>query len=239
MNSVSLQAESSTPFQPRSDGQAERLNRTLLQMLRTTATDHVNNWPSYLHTVMSAYRMTVHSVTGVTPNMAMLGREVLTPVTLIAQPPNEPVKLTVPYVTSFRNEAHNRIRESTNSVSRTQKSCFDKHVKGPKFAVDQHVWLYWPRPLVRQKNKKLTQIWTGPWTIQQFMSPLVVRMKHTKNNKIQMVHIDRPASCLLPPPPASEEQQTQEQDTLVKQTAEPERRSTRSRKPPPYLESCV
>ena len=73
-------------FHPRSDGQAERLNRTLLQMLRTTATDHVNNWPSYLHTVMSAYRMTVHSITGVTPNMAMLGREVLTPVTLIAQP---------------------------------------------------------------------------------------------------------------------------------------------------------
>ena len=47
--------------------------------------------------------MTVHSVTGVTPDMAMLGREVLTPVTLIAQPPHEPVKLTVPYVTSFRN----------------------------------------------------------------------------------------------------------------------------------------
>jgi len=57
--------------------------------------------------------MTVHSITGVTPNMAMLGREVLTPVILIAQPPNEPVRLTVPYVTSFRNamrEARNRIR---------------------------------------------------------------------------------------------------------------------------------
>jgi len=47
-------------------------------------------------------------------------------------------------------------------------------VKGPTFAVDQHVWLYWPRPLVRQKNKKWTQIWTGPWKITQFVSPLVV-----------------------------------------------------------------
>ena len=52
---------------------------------------------------MSAYRMTVYSVTGMTPNMAMLGREVLIPVTPIAQPPNEPLKTTVPYVTSFRN----------------------------------------------------------------------------------------------------------------------------------------
>jgi len=74
---------------------------------------------------MSAYRMTVHSVTGITPNMAMLGRDVLTPVTLIAQPPNEPVKITVTYVTSYRNamrEAHNRIRESMHSVARTQKT---------------------------------------------------------------------------------------------------------------------
>ena len=235
---VGIEKSKTTPFYPRSDRQAERLNRTLLQMLRTTA----NDWPSYLHTVMSAYRITVHSVTGVTPNLAMLGREVLTPVTLIAQPPNEPVKLTVPYVSSFPNamrEAYNRIRESTNSVARTQKSYFDKHVKGPKFAVDQHVWLYGPRLLVRQKNKKLTQIWTGPWTVQQFMSPLVVKIKHTKNNKIQTEHIDRLAPCLLPLHPSPIEEKTPEQDTLVKQTAEEERRSTRSRKLPPYLESYV
>ena len=54
-----------------------------------------------------------------------------------------------------------------------------------------------------------------------------------KNNKIQTVHIDRLAPCLLPPPPSPVEDQAQEQDTLVKQTAEPERRSTRSRKPNP------
>ena len=93
---ANIDKSKTTPFHPRSDGQAERLNRTLLQMLRTTAADHVNNWPSYLPTVLSAYRMTVHSVTGITPNMAMLGREVLTPVTLIAQSPNEIGKLTVP-----------------------------------------------------------------------------------------------------------------------------------------------
>jgi len=71
------------------------------------------------------------------------------------------------------------------------------------------------------------------------MSPLVVKIKHTKNSKIQTVHIDRLAPCLLPPPSSPIEEQTPEQETLLKQTAEPERRSTRSRKPPPYLESYV
>jgi len=52
---------------------------------------------------MSAYRLTVHLVTCITPNMAMVEREVLTPVMLAAQPPKERIKITVPYVTSFLN----------------------------------------------------------------------------------------------------------------------------------------
>jgi len=153
-------------------------------MVQTTATDYVQNWPSYLPTVMSAYRMTVHSVTGITPNMAMLGREVFRPVRLIAQPPNEPIKLTVPYVISFRNamrEAQNRILESTNSVARTQKTYFDKHVKGPTFVVDQQVWLYWPRPLVRQRNNKLTLILDRP--LENYAIHLPIGCQNSKYSK--------------------------------------------------------
>jgi len=150
--------------------------------------------------------MTVHSVTGVTPNEAMLGREVLTPATLIAQPPHETHKLTVPYVTSFRNtirEAHTRIRQSTASVAKTQKTYFDQHVKGSIFAVDQLVWLYWPRPLIRQRKRKLTQLWSGPWRVKQFHSKLVVVIRHEKTGKHQTVHVDRLAPCHTPTPTAT------------------------------------
>jgi len=58
-----------TPFHPQSDGQTERMNRTLLQMLKTTADENPGTWPQRLATVMAAYRMTVHKTTGVTPNM--------------------------------------------------------------------------------------------------------------------------------------------------------------------------
>ena len=78
-----------TAFHPQSDGQVERLNRTILQMLRTTADDDPTNWPQRLDSIMAAYRMTVHRVTGMTPKMAMLGREVLFPAILIARPPGE------------------------------------------------------------------------------------------------------------------------------------------------------
>jgi len=150
-----------TPFYPRSDGQTKRMNRTLLQMLRTTASDNANNWPSFLPALMSAYRMTTHSVTGTTPNLAMLGHEVLIPATLIAQPPDEPSKPVTPYVTTFRStirEVHHRICQNTGAVAKTQKNYFDKYVRGSPFHVDQLVWLYWPRPLLRQQKRKLQRL---------------------------------------------------------------------------------
>jgi len=50
-----------SPFHPISDGQSEHINRTLLQMLRATAQDNPETWPTRLPTLMAAYRMTTHS----------------------------------------------------------------------------------------------------------------------------------------------------------------------------------
>ena len=69
-----------------------------------------------------------------------------------------------------------------------------------------HVWLYWPRPLIQQRNKKLTQIRTGPWKILQFISLLVVKIQHTKSHKVQTVHIDWLTPCYSSPSPPMEQQ---------------------------------
>jgi len=80
-----------TPFYPRSDGQTERANRTILQMLRASIDAQPESWPYRLPALLVAYRMTPHSVTGIRPNMAIMGREVLLSASLIVQPPEEPV----------------------------------------------------------------------------------------------------------------------------------------------------
>ena len=187
-----------TAFHPQSDGQVERLNRTILQMLRTTADDDPTNWPQRLDSIMAAYRMTVHRVTGMTPNMAMLGREVLFPATLIARPPEEPFNVSVPFVLDLRDNlraAHFKVREATRSVAKTQKVYYDKHVKGPAFAVDQLVWLYWPKPPLRQKFRKLVKLWTGPWRIVAFKTSVVVVIQHLQRKTKQTVHVDRLLPC--------------------------------------------
>jgi len=49
-------------------------------MLRASIDEQPESWPDRLPALLAAYRMTPHSVTGISPNMAMLGREVLLPV---------------------------------------------------------------------------------------------------------------------------------------------------------------
>jgi len=96
----------------------------------------------------------------------MLGREVLLPSTLIAAPPQEPV--SVPFVADFRNlmrDAHSRVRRATRSAASSQKTYFDQRVRGIQFTLGQLVWLYWPWPKIRQQQRKLQRLWTGPWRI--------------------------------------------------------------------------
>jgi len=90
-------------FHPPSDGQTERMNRTLLQILRCTANENPESWPYRHPTVMAAYRTTVH-------NMAMLdGKSFCQHHT---SPDHlEPVNTTVPFVIDLRDvmtDAHTK-----------------------------------------------------------------------------------------------------------------------------------
>ena len=190
-----------TALHARSDGQCERNNRTILQMLRCTAFDNPTDWPQKLPIIMAAYRMSPHKTTGVKPNYAMLGREVLLPSTVMAKPPDEPLNLAVPYANHFRDsmrDAHSKIRKATNASAKTQKTYFDRLVKGPAFHVGQHVWLYWPKPKQRQNYRKLDRLWTGPYLILSFKTSVVCRIEHVHTHKRQVVHIDRLTPCRSP-----------------------------------------
>ena len=148
---------------------------------------------------MAAYRMTVHRVTGVTPNMAMLG---LLPASLIARPPVEPVNTTVPFINDLRDvmqDAHKQISQATKKEARTQRKYYDDRSRMTRFHEGLKIWLYWPRPPVRQQFKKLTCLWTGPWKIVLFKSLVVVELHHVSNGAIQVVHVDRLLPCVSLP----------------------------------------
>jgi len=121
-----------TAFHPQSDGQSERLIKSVIQMLKAVAEENPTTWPKRLPTIMAAYRMSIHKTTGVTPNMAMLGREVLLPATLVARPPEESHRIMVHFVKDLRDalrDAHKRVRIATKSSARMQKRYYDERSK--------------------------------------------------------------------------------------------------------------
>jgi len=86
----------------------------------------------------------------------MLARQVRLLCLFIAAP-SEETQTLVPYNVHFRDdmrEAHERVRNATNRSLKTQKSYFDARVKAISLTKGQLVWLYWPKPLLRQQKRK-------------------------------------------------------------------------------------
>ena len=63
-----------TSYHPQTNGQCERFNSTLMNMLGTMSESQKKDWKSHLLTMCHAYNSTQHAVTGYCPDYLMFGR---------------------------------------------------------------------------------------------------------------------------------------------------------------------
>ena len=64
----------SSAYRPQANGQVERVNQSLLAILRKCTTDAPRLWPEWLNFALLAIRTSVHAATGFTPFEIMFGR---------------------------------------------------------------------------------------------------------------------------------------------------------------------
>ena len=121
-----------TPYHPMTNGQCERFNRTLCNMLGTLETEEKANWKAFIHTLTHAYNATRNSSTGYSPFFLMFGRHPRLPVDVacgIHRAGNGVTFSKSKYIDRLQRRlahAYKTAKTFTDKESSRQKALFDK-----------------------------------------------------------------------------------------------------------------
>ena len=146
---------------PQSNGLVERFNKTMVEMLRTLASEHTN-WAANLSTIMMAYNTTVHKTTGVTPAELLFGWLPRTPSAMITGENPTALGETLPatveeYVTELRSRlkiAHDAVKERYGKQAR--KLNLENRGESRHLQRGDTVWYY--KPHVRHAKQARKQV---------------------------------------------------------------------------------
>ncbi len=172
-----------TPYHPMGDGLVERMNRSLVNLLRTYV-EKEGDWEEHLQLLLFLYRTTSHSITGLSPYEVLFG---CNPPTLhVPGLPSIVFPEPSDYSTALRRKVA-ELREivDANLVEAAERQQqFYKCCDAPaKLTVGQQVLLNNPTP------RKLDPRWTGPWTVKDLRGPTTVVIRMGTTNRA--VHINR------------------------------------------------
>ena len=76
-----------TPYHSQCEGQVERMNRTIIDLVKLNVRDATNNWDLNILLTLMAYRSEVQAYTGYTPYFLLYGRKMRLPLDKIYRPP--------------------------------------------------------------------------------------------------------------------------------------------------------
>ena len=191
---LGIQKSRTTPYHPQCDGLVERWNRTLLQSLATSVTDHPENWEEFVKKICMAYNTSVHPTTGFTPFYLMFGRQAKLPVDLMYGTPESEVLSPSQYAAMQKtaiSEAYDQVRAKTARQLKHQSDLYNQKVHGSPYKVGDHVWVLFPQT-PRGKSKKLYRPWSGPFAVVKKLSDVTYRVREVKNRRRRLVvHFNR------------------------------------------------
>uniref|UniRef100_A0A3P9MR97 Gypsy retrotransposon integrase-like protein 1 n=1 Tax=Oryzias latipes TaxID=8090 RepID=A0A3P9MR97_ORYLA len=124
-----------TPYHPQGNGQVERFNRTLLQMLRTLTDKQKSNWKESLNKLIFAYNCTRSEVTGFSPFYLLYGRSPRLPIdALFGLNPKQGDSDRHCYVKKWKQgmeEACEIARDSAQKAASKSKRNYKSNIKIP------------------------------------------------------------------------------------------------------------
>ncbi|KAL0537580.1 hypothetical protein IC582_026561 [Cucumis melo] len=166
----------STAFHPQTDGQTERLNQVLEDMLRACALEFPGSWDSHLHLMEFAYNNSYQATIGMAPFEALYDKCCRSPVCWGEVGEQ---RLMGPELVQSTNEAIQKIRSRMLTAQSRQKSYADVRRKDLEFEVGDKVFLKVApmRGVLRfERRGKLSPRFVGPFEILERIGPVAYRL---------------------------------------------------------------
>ena len=211
-----------TTRHPQTDGQTEKDNQTLEDILRAYVSPYHDDWDLHLTAAEFAYNDSLNATTGYTPFYLNYGRHPRTPITMQFKPLTdsgpEPVR-----------EMAMRIKEDRENAQLAMKNAQARQAKYANmtrrdytFEVGEKAWVsakYFRPDYAQNAKKKFQPRYFGPYTVTEVISHLAYRLDLPKSTKVHpVIHISflkanadgsqdfplRPA-YITPPPPEIED----------------------------------
>jgi hypothetical protein len=170
----------STANHPQTDGQTERLNRTLEDMLRCTVNFQQDDWDLLLPHVEFAYNNSVHASTGFTPFFVDIGRHPRTLQDITLRLPVHSVPPTVQDFVDQITDLSDIARDALQHAQERQARYYNQHRRPVTYHVGDQVLIDIPALSSiaerRRGNPKLKFRRDGPYTITEVVNPYAYRV---------------------------------------------------------------
>ena len=155
----------SSAFHPQTDGQLERMNKVIAQILRALVSRRQNDWVEHMPAVQFSINNTVNESTGYSPAQIVYGRD---PISVIN---HQIPTLENPFSTDFMQQLqdiHAEVYRNVQQAREKQSTHYNKRRrKAPKFQPGDKVLLNGKNISIKQATvkSKLSPLFYGPFTI--------------------------------------------------------------------------
>ena len=187
-----IQKTHTTPYRPQGDGQTERANQTILNILQAFALEDPSRWDHYLPFATAAYNATRHDSTGQEPNVMVYGHRLQMPEDLMMpEDPRvheQPVEKHVQELVDRMRRSHELARVHLKKAASTQKKYYDRTTHLNKYEIGDAVWLKKHRRT--PEAGKLTPRYMGPYYIVDVIDPRTFRVSQGPRDRLQVRHHD-------------------------------------------------